>query len=144
MNKVEINLEPVVIATLKTFAKQKIEAGGILLGHRYIDNKGVKFEIIRVTTPYSGDIRTANSFHRKDRRHLMDVSKFHSDTNGYGDFIGEWHTHPNGASTAPSYRDFKAFSFAQRLSKLPLVHVISNLHQIDLYNSRGQNVVTYS
>lgn len=144
MNKVEIYLAPMVIAKLKNFAKQKNEAGGILLGHRYIDNLGVKFEIIRVTTPYSGDIRAVNTFHRRDKRHLIDVSKFHSDTNGYGDFIGEWHTHPNGASTAPSYRDLKAFSFAQRLSELPLVHIISNSHQIDLYNSRGKYVVTYS
>lgn len=143
VNKVEIYLEPMVIAMLKTYAKQKNEAGGVLLGHRYIDNLNIKFEIMQFTTPYSGDICTANSYHRKDKRHSMEVSKFHSDTNGYGDFIGEWHTHPNGSSTAPSYQDFKAFSFAQKLSALPLVHIISNSHQIAIYNSRGKHVVTY-
>ena len=143
MNKVEIYLDPMIITMLKTYAKQKNEAGGVLLGHRYVDDSDIKFEIIRVTTPYSGDIRTPNSYHRKDKRHLIEVSKFHSDTNGYGDFIGEWHTHPNGSSTAPSGQDFKAFSFAQKLSSLPLVHIISNSHQIAIYNSRGKHVVTY-
>lgn len=143
MNKIEVYLEPMVVALLKRYANQKNEAGGILLGHRYIDNLYIRFEIMRVTTPYSGDISTTNSYHRKDKRHLIEVSKFHSDTNGYGDFIGEWHTHPNFSSIAPSRQDFKAFSFAQKLSALPLVHIISNSHQIAIYDSRGKHVVTY-
>ena len=98
---------------------------------------------MQVTTPFPFDFSTGTSFHRMDNNHLVSATKFHNDTNGYGDFLGEWHTHPNGSSTSPSHKDLLAFSSAQNLTTLPLIHIIASTKQVDIYTSGGKHVGTY-
>lgn len=143
MSNLIVNFNNDVITKLNHFSKQKLEAGGLLLGHRYCNGQSIEYEVVQITMPSPKDIRMKTQFRRKDYSHIDLAKQFHLDTNGYGDYLGEWHTHPNGAPIRPSHKDIIAFKKAQTLTNKPLIHVIANSHKIQTYTSGGAHVVSY-
>lgn len=71
-----------------TLAKR--EAGGILVGFR----RKPHLEIVDVTTPAFLDKRSRMGFDRRDGNHQRFARKCWKQSNGYIDYLGEWHTHP--------------------------------------------------
>lgn len=66
------------------------EAGGLLLGLR----RGPHIEVVKVTTPMAGDIRTRTSFLRRAPGHFEVAQRLWLESNGTIGYVGEWHTHP--------------------------------------------------
>ena len=81
---------------LDTFSNYKqedsesLEAGGILLGSR----RGPHIELLKITQPQNTDIRRRHSFDRSTIRHSDIAITEWKGSNGYVDYLGEWHTHP--------------------------------------------------
>ncbi|MBH0030797.1 MULTISPECIES: Mov34/MPN/PAD-1 family protein [Pseudoalteromonas] len=140
---IKVHFDPKVVSLIMDYSRQRNEAGGLLLGHRYIKEGSVEYEIIKITTPSFMDIRARALFQRRDKSHLEQAVQFHRDTNGYGDYLGEWHTHPGGASIKPSIKDLLAFRSSQKLTKTPLIYVIANSYKLNTYTSGGNDVVSY-
>ena len=66
------------------------KAGGIFIG-RY---RGPHLEIVEISEPLDGDVRTRTSFHRRDPGHA-DLAVHAWRRSGQTDtFVGEWHSHP--------------------------------------------------
>lgn len=78
------------------------EAGGVIVGtiHRRDNTKKLLHEdpphiqIIDFSTPYQEDRRTHLSFERKAHNHIQFVKEYREETQGFVDYLGEWHTHP--------------------------------------------------
>lgn len=83
----------VIVDQLNDFKQTRLgdlEAGGLLLGLR----RGPHIEIVRITTPFQGDIRTRTSFHRRDLGHFKLADRLWKDSQQTVGYVGEWHTHP--------------------------------------------------
>ena len=82
-----------------------LEAGGIILGRR----RNPHIEIITITNPHSGDIRRRNSFDRSAKNHSKIALREWENSEGFTDYLGEWHTHPEHRPY-PSTIDITAMS----------------------------------
>lgn len=80
------------------------EAGGILMGYRRADH----LHIVDATVPGPRDTGTRVSFRRDDLSHQRQASVQWRDSNGYLDYLGEWHTHPE-INPSPSGTDRRAW-----------------------------------
>ncbi|SPS03063.1 Mov34/MPN/PAD-1 family protein [Cupriavidus taiwanensis] len=79
-----------IIGKYQQDAHYKPESGGILLGYR----RDRHLHIVDATVPQTADRRTLFQFWRRDRRHQEAATKLWGETNETGDYLGEWHTHP--------------------------------------------------
>jgi len=79
------------------------ETGGILLGHHHRDTVVVR----HAGTPGPAAVRTPTSFLR-DLTHAQGLADQAFADDG-SVWIGEWHTHPTAATTAPSTRDLHTY-----------------------------------
>lgn len=95
------------------------EAGGVLLGLR----RGPHIEVVKVTTPMAGDIRTRTSFLRRDPRHFEIAQRLWRESNGTIGYVGEWHTHPE-PWPSPSRVDTAEWRKVLRLEQRLTVFVI--------------------
>jgi integrative and conjugative element protein (TIGR02256 family) len=97
------------------------EAGGILLGYR----RDPHIEITLSSTPGSKDVRRRFFFERLDEchQHLASTEWGHSD--GYIDYLGEWHSHPE-PHPHPSLLDLREWQHLgkTRKSRDPLILMI--------------------
>jgi len=67
-----------------------LEAGGVILGFR----RDPHIEILKITQPQNADIRRRFSFDRNSKVHCNIAITEWKKSNGYVDYLGEWHTHP--------------------------------------------------
>lgn len=66
------------------------ESGGILIG----EYRGPHLNIVKLTTPASGDLQSRFRFFRRSKSHQFIASKTWKDSNSTQTFLGDWHTHP--------------------------------------------------
>ena len=91
-------LEPDVYDIMNTYRQKRRcdkESGGCVLGFY----RGSHIHITACTTPMPLDKSTRTRFDRKDSGHVATIQTFHNTTNGYGTYLGEWHTHPEATPT---------------------------------------------
>lgn len=106
-------LEPAVLETISRFrqdAKNKPEAGGILLGFR----RGPHLHVVEATTPTQHDRRWRTGFERSEMPHQRTALDRWYVSGGTMDYLGEWHTHPQPEPT-PSGVDIAAWKRINRL-----------------------------
>lgn len=95
-----------IFSTYKQADSKSLEAGGILLGNR----RGPHIELLKITQPQTTDNRRRDSFYRSSIRHSDIAISEWKDSNGYVDYLGEWHTHPEH-NPHPSEIDISEMSF---------------------------------
>lgn len=90
----------------------KPESGGILLGLR----RGTHMEISLATSPFKEDVQSRYRFFRKDQQHEQVARENWKKSNGYIDYLGEWHTHPENIPE-PSSIDIAGWKTKARQNK---------------------------
>lgn len=112
-------------STYKQEDNESLEAGGILLGNR----RGPHIELLKITKPQTTDIRRRHSFDRSSIRHSDIAITEWKDSNGYIDYLGEWHTHPE-ENPQPSQIDITEMSLiaSSRKSNLMLSVIVGTEH----------------
>jgi integrative and conjugative element protein (TIGR02256 family) len=80
------------------------ESGGILLGCR----RGPHLHVIHATQSGSADRATRVSFVRRDPCHQAQALRIWKGSRHTVDYLGEWHTHPEGMPS-PSSTDHRAW-----------------------------------
>ncbi len=109
-----------VVRTIDTYAGDKTEAGGILLG-RY---RKPHVEIVACSEPMASDIRTFAGFDRRDPGHQIQALRYWTESGSTMTFVGEWHTHPE-ERPSPSSVDLRTWREAQKAAgHLPLIFII--------------------
>lgn len=96
-------IEPIVLEQISRFRQVESdtpEGGGILLGYR----RDSHLHIVEATTPQPSDKCTLFRFVRRDPHHQKLALKRWMESNQTIDYLGEWHTHPQG-EPAPSQLD---------------------------------------
>ncbi len=129
-------------AVLKVFVKfhqgyfWQPESGGILLGKR----RGKHIEVLLATEPMVNDIRSQFFFQREVEGHAAAAVDAWRAGNYLVDYVGEWHTHPQGIPI-PSGIDRAEWHklSAGRSNDIPLIAVVVGtqaLHVEFLTNQR--------
>lgn len=95
------------------------EAGGILLGYR----KGKFVHVTSATTPQAKDKRSRFAFFRNDISHQLQALESWKQSQGYMDYLGEWHTHPEAHPT-PSTIDITEWGKIYKTVKRPMIFLI--------------------
>ncbi|HEL3850065.1 Mov34/MPN/PAD-1 family protein [Stenotrophomonas maltophilia] len=85
------------------------EAGGVLLGFR----RGNHLQITHATPPGQDDKRSRTSFCRAAASHQAAARKHWQMHDEEGDYVGEWHTHPEDVP-APSTIDLQEWSIVMK------------------------------
>ncbi|SRR5712691_10873642 len=98
---------PEVVMQLSRVAKAALtqrESGGILLGLRRNEN----IEVIALTLPQIRDRRYRFHFTRHPEGHRELAEHYWRAANGFVDYVGEWHSHPE-FTPHPSYLDKRSW-----------------------------------
>ncbi|OWV99534.1 ThiF family adenylyltransferase [Rhizobium sp. R693] len=101
------------------------ETGGSLMG--MIDFERRRIDVVGTLPPPTDSIATAGSFTRGVSRLRMDIEAAAARTGNQVRYIGEWHSHPRGRSSAPSGTDMeqiKQLNEAMEIDGLPAISVI--------------------
>jgi integrative and conjugative element protein (TIGR02256 family) len=117
-----ILIEQDVLVLLSGYRQSAIaapESGGILLGYR----RGPHLHVSAATVPQPGDRQSRFSFDRQERSHQRLATAHWRDTGEAGDYLGEWHTHPESQPT-PSDIDTKAWLDVTIRRDVPMLFVI--------------------
>jgi integrative and conjugative element protein (TIGR02256 family) len=80
----------------------KPESGGVMLG-RYLKNCD-DVVVDDITTPRKGDRQSRYRYFRAQKRHQKIIDEYWKASGGTGNYLGEWHTHPE-ATPLPSALD---------------------------------------
>ncbi|WP_442682509.1 Mov34/MPN/PAD-1 family protein [Stenotrophomonas sp. JC08] len=92
-----------MVELIRGFCQRGIDApesGGVLLGYR----RGAHLHVTKATTPTIHDRCSRTSFERAAEGHQAAALEHWSSSSGTGDYLGEWHTHPQ-VHPAPSDTD---------------------------------------
>ena len=116
-----------LLEKLGTFRKDRLpnETGGVLLGSFDLARNILYIVDALPSPPDSEEWPTLYIRGRKGLRHAVDTVE--EKTHGMLEYIGEWHSHPPGASTAASCNDLKVFAWLTELMQangLPAVMMI--------------------
>lgn len=115
-------LEPEVVAVFlrhRQDAPTKLEAGGILLGHR----RGPHLHVVEATEPTKHDKRARTRFDRAPTIH-RDLALDRWGRSGHiVDYLGEWHTHPE-EDPRPSSIDLDAWRAIYGHRSVPMIFII--------------------
>lgn len=96
------------------------EAGGVLLGFR----RGSHLQVTGATPPGRDDKRSRTSFHRATAGHQAAAREHWRANDEAGDYVGEWHTHPEEVPT-PSMVDLREWAIVmERHRGKPMIFVI--------------------
>lgn len=107
------------------------ESFGVLIGSASLNFKVVYVESI--TTPFSSDLQSRNSFSLRDVNHQLAVNTAHRNSNGSQIYLGTWHTHPE-AIPSPSRIDTQDWrKCMKRNRKRPLLFVIVGTQQTNVF-----------
>jgi len=105
----EILIDDSLVKYMQDLRRSKLpnETGGVLLGSIDFDRK--KIYLID-TIPSPPDSKEWPTLYIRGAKGLKsDVDAIHKSTDGAIHYMGEWHSHPDGCSTAPSDDDVKVF-----------------------------------
>lgn len=97
------------------------ETGGILLGFR----KALGLQITNTTYAQCRDFASPSLFKRSKHGHSEIAAELWTRSRGTIDWVGEWHTHPNGIAS-PSHIDVRSWRFLVSQVDKPMVFIISN------------------
>lgn len=101
------------------------ETGGSLMG--MIDFERRRIDVVGALPPPTDSIATRSSFTRGVSKLRMRIEEAAARTGNQVRYIGEWHSHPTGSSSAPSGTDMeqiKQLNEAMELDGLPAISVI--------------------
>lgn len=99
--KVVLRAEARSVIETTSASARKVETGGPLFGFETLEGN---LEIIAAYGPGAKAKQGAASLH-PDRTQIQDlIDEFFAEDQGKTRYLGEWHTHPNGAAS-PSSRD---------------------------------------
>jgi len=94
-----IDTEPLaVMLGYRQTARRDPEAGGVLLG-RYLQ-EAPHVVVDEVTVPMQGDRRRFTAFRRGRAQHQQIIDERWGASGGTCQYLGEWHTHPEGVPHA--------------------------------------------
>lgn len=104
-------LDTWVLAELGRLRASKLpnETGGVLVGSFDLERKNVYLADVVPSPPDSQEWPML--YIRGCRGLKKEIDRITSQTDGALQYIGEWHTHPDGCSTAPSDDDMKVFGW---------------------------------
>ena len=117
--------EPRISAVADTYRQVTAaapEAGGILLGFR----RSPHLHVAELTEPLPTDERTRSWFRRNRSGHAQAALHYWERTQCTGDYLGEWHTHPEDWPK-PSGKDLYEWRILLREQRRPLVFLIRGL-----------------
>ncbi|MBA4331813.1 MAG: Mov34/MPN/PAD-1 family protein [Alphaproteobacteria bacterium] len=108
------------------------ETGGVMLGAVDYSRRSIQVAMILPAPPDSRQSPTY--FERGSSGLKAAVSKIQTRTAHQLDYLGEWHSHPDGAAVRPSDDDEIVFSFLQdRLGRAGRPHLMAIVGQDDLF-----------
>jgi|SRR5690625_2521408 len=113
-NKIEIKRS--VIQSLCNYTQLNNtdkEAGGVLMGRVLINSD---FIISANSEPQYRDTRSRCFFQKNKCDHQKIVNNYWKTSNGYINYLGEWHTHPE-SSPKPSLVDLESWKHNLKLNK---------------------------
>jgi len=115
-------------------AKLPNETGGVLIGN-YDTHRKIVFVIDIIPAP-PDSVEWPTVFIRGSEGLRKGVERVRQVTKNQLDYVGEWHSHPEGMGSRPSIDDIKAFSWLSDLMArdgLPALMLIAADHQCDFY-----------
>jgi integrative and conjugative element protein (TIGR02256 family) len=115
-------IEDLVLTDVSAFRQTEphaAEAGGILLGYR----RDVHLHVVMATPPGPSDTRSKFRFWRHDESHALIALSEWTKSCETMDYIGEWHTHPEGYPQ-PSTLDLHEWRKICASRKQPMVFLI--------------------
>lgn len=135
-NEGKIKLGKKMISKVKPFVqdtKDKLEAGGVLLGRFLKDSKNIIIDDI--TVPMVGDIRKRNYFKRSAQKHQQIIDKVWKESDSTCNYLGEWHTHAENYPTPSSvdYREWKRKLKEDKFSSRYLYFIIIGIKSIRVW-----------
>ncbi|WP_016761539.1 Mov34/MPN/PAD-1 family protein [Leptospira kirschneri] len=129
----KVIIDQSTISDLCRIRKEKLpnETGGILIG--YIDQKLKNLYVVDFLVAPKDSISSPSGFTRGTAGLSEKLSNIIERTNHIVNYIGEWHSHPQGASARPSKIDFQQISqFIEIMSIDGLPHVMLIVGENDL------------
>ncbi|MCB0737326.1 MAG: Mov34/MPN/PAD-1 family protein [Bacteroidetes bacterium] len=135
-NKGMLKIDEEPLARMRAYkqdSKEKLEAGGVLLGRFIISSKNLVVD--KVTVPMIGDKRERYSFIREEKMHQRLITKNWEASNGTCNYLGEWHTHPE-SYPRPSEQDRKNWLEIMKtrtFSSLYLYFVIVGIKEVRVW-----------
>lgn len=134
-----ILIEGSVIDLVSHYRQQETktpEAGGILLGYR----RDTHLHVVSATPPQQGDRRARHCFHRRDPLHHMTAVDQWKSSGSTIDYLGEWHTHPEG-DPSPSSLDISEWRKICRTRQECMVFlIVGNVGKLWLGIGQGHNI----
>jgi integrative and conjugative element protein (TIGR02256 family) len=121
-NASQVLLESTVLSQFGNYLQTtatKPEAGGILLGFR----RNAHLHVVEATAPQPNDRRSLFSFLRRDKYHMITAVNFWQSHSETGDYLGEWHTHPE-VNPTPSAHDMSEWHKIWMRRCVPMLFVI--------------------
>lgn len=132
------------------------EFGGIFLGQRFDDGKEIN--ITEMVTPTKFESKSTVFTRHPDNLNQR-IAQVYKETNGHINYVGEWHTHPNGNSQFSS-KDLKTMQEISTSTEIktstpllliagvtkktynPTIYIMQEnaLHQFTQSNSANQNL----
>ena len=89
------------------------ETGGVLLGYIDLEHR-IVYVVDTISSPLDSE-EWPNLYIRGSLGLTRAVEQASSKTDAMLEYIGEWHSHPPGATTAPSDDDLKGFVYLTQL-----------------------------
>ena len=119
-NNVVVILEDVIKVMLgyRQLTFNSLEAAGVLIGER----RGSHLVICDLSLPGTGDLRSRYRVDRRGKHHQEKVNGCFRTSEGYLQYLGEWHTHPEDFPE-PSPLDKKSWK-DNLIADFPMVTVI--------------------
>jgi integrative and conjugative element protein (TIGR02256 family) len=124
-------IEPSVLEVLGRFRQDtgaKPESGGILLGYR----RGPHLHIVEATSPFSGDRQSRFAFDRAAQGHRKIALHRWRESNGFIDYLGEWHSHPE-MEPRPSSIDISGWRAILKARKNTMLFIVLGNRTNDWY-----------
>lgn len=129
-------IDQVVLSRIEKEASDSYpnEAGGLFLGLR----RQACIHITDMTGPQCLDRQSRTRFERRDGFHQRYASEKWLKSNGLIDWLGEWHSHPDGAPV-PSAIDLRTWSNQAKARYAPMFYLIAGHAAISVYKCTPGN-----
>lgn len=131
--KIVVILEHVlnIMLNYRQLTPTSFEAAGVLIGER----RGPHLVICDLSVPGIGDIRSRYQVNRKGKHHQKKVVECFYSSNGFQQYVGEWHSHPEDYPS-PSFIDKQSWR-DNLVADIPMVTII--LGRKALWVARKEN-----
>lgn len=108
INSIIVDISDDIIERICAFKQcgSENESGGVLFGKKKVDCD--TYYIIDISTPNENDKSSRFSFLRNAKAAQKIIENKWHESEGYVNYIGEWHTHPE-SNPAPSKTDIKTY-----------------------------------